>query len=150
MEFDLLRILLLICSLIIACVMFFFTIRSSDQKRSYRFITLLFFIPFTIFEILHLYVPDPLRIFDYLTHLFGGLLIFLVFSNISRIKKELRSKISLFITFIFIVLLELLLSLTNYQSISFDILIDIFLVLGGGIIGYILFLFYNRNVKRNY
>ncbi len=148
MEFEFLRNLLFFCSLIIICAMILIPIRYSDQNKGYRLITLLVFTPFIIFEIFHLFFPDPLRIFDYLTHLFGGLLIFLVFSNLSRIKKEYRSKFSLFITILFIILLETLLSLINYQSISIDIVIDIFLVLGGGIIGYILFLFYNRHENK--
>jgi len=144
-QFEFLRNSLFICSSIIACIMVCIPIRYSDQRKCYRFITLLVFIPLFIFEILHLYFPDPLRVYDYLTHLFGGLLLFLVFSNISRIKKEHRAKLSLLITILFIVLLETLLSVINYQSISYDILVDIFIVLVGGIIGYVLFFLYNNS-----
>ncbi|MGQ4876367.1 MAG: hypothetical protein ACP6IY_20075 [Promethearchaeia archaeon] len=145
MEFELLRILLLVCSSIISGVLIFATIKYSDQEKNYRFMTLGIFIPFTIFEFLHLFVPDPLKIFDIFTHLFGGLIIFLVFSNLIHIKKEYRNKLCLFITFLFISLLELFLSLIHYQAVNYDILVDIIVVLIGGIIGYLLFLLYNRN-----
>ncbi len=84
-----------------------------------------------------------------LVHVLGGFTIFLVFSNISRIKIEIRGKVSLLIVLIAILLMELNLSLLQYQSISFDIVIDIILTVAGGLIGYFIFIHYNGRKKAN-
>ena len=147
MDFLFMRNMLFIFSIIIITILILIPIIFSDQTRLYRIITLISFIPFIIFEIFHLFFPDPLKIFDMLAHFFGGLLTFLVFSNISRIKKEIRGKFSLLITFLIIVLIEICLTLTEYQIISSDILIDLLLTLFGGGIGYILFQRFNRKNK---
>lgn len=125
-------------------LMMLIPIFSSDQQKPYRVFTLLTFIPLVILEIPHYYLPDPFLVVDILVHFCAGLTIFLVFSNLSFIKREIRGILSISLTITIIVLVEIYLSIqeitTGYPNpIGLNSLQDIIWTILGGLIGYVIF-----------
>jgi glycopeptide antibiotics resistance protein len=114
----------------------------SDRSRDYKIVSILCLLPTAILQFPHTLLPDPTNIIDISVHIAGGLTIFIILTNFKYIQEEKRDLFAMFGVIGFIVALEvfqIILKLTADIGgpITLDVLEDIFLTIGGGLIGLI-------------
>lgn len=112
----------------------------SDRPKNYRILSLICLLPTAILEFPHTLLPDPTNIIDISVHIAGGITIFIVINNMKSIPEEKRDLYSIFAVIGFIIALEgfqILLKLFADIGgpITWDVLEDILLTIGGGMIG---------------
>jgi len=115
----------------------------SDRPQNYRLLSIICLLPTAILEFPHTLLPDPTNIIDISVHITGGITIFMILNNLKTLPIEKRHLLSILAVIGFIIALEvfqilLFLFADIGGPITLDVLEDVFLTIGGGIIGLII------------
>jgi hypothetical protein len=149
------NVLLLIVVQIIVIIFLIIALIFSDRSKQYKMITIISVIILIILEYPHMLISDPyfiVFIFDITVHIAAGISIFMLVSNFRFIQKKRRSYISLLMVIIFIVGIEIFLSIldiitTFINPNTWNIAQDIGTTVLGGFFGFLIYNFYES--KRN-
>lgn len=123
----------------------------SDKSRIYQLLSISILAVAYLLEFPHFLAPDPYLIIDVAVHVVAGLGVFLALTNIIKIDKPWRGYIALIITFGIIVTVEIFLSVleimrTYINPIGINSIIDIITFTFGGIVGYPLYLYVDKQI----
>lgn len=125
----------------------------SDRSKNYRILSVLCLIPTAILEFPHTLLPDPTNIIDISVHIAGGLTIFIAITNVKYFQKEKRELIAMLAVIAFIVALEVFQILLKLVAdiggpITLDVIEDILVTIGGGLVGLIVARVFYKDWKK--